>query len=60
MTEARGLVDRLITQAAAKNGLAEAIGTLPAPLEKLELPRATALVQFCLAIYNLNEFSFVD
>ena len=60
LTEARGLVDRLIMQAAAKDGLAEPIGTLPAPPEKLELPRATALVQFCLAIYNLNEFSFVD
>ena len=33
---------------------------LPDPLRSLPLPRAAALVKLCLAIFNLNEFAFVD
>lgn len=33
---------------------------LPAPLAPVPLPRAAALVKLCLAVFNLNEFTFVD
>jgi len=29
-------------------------------LSNIPLPRAAALVDFCLAVFNLNEFAFVD
>ena len=33
---------------------------LPAELEKIPRPRAAALTQFCLGLFNLNEFSHID
>ena len=33
---------------------------LPVSLQKLPKPRATALIKLCLAIFNLNEFAYVD
>ncbi|MEZ6072839.1 MAG: hypothetical protein R3C10_21900 [Pirellulales bacterium] len=33
---------------------------LPESLRALPPERAAALVKFCLGVYNLNEFTFVD
>ena len=33
---------------------------LPDALTTVPLPRAAALVEFCLTLFNLNEFAFVD
>jgi len=59
--EATALLAQLTEQAtASQDRLATALGELPESLRPLALPRATALIQFCLAAYNLNEFSFID
>ena len=59
--EAAALLGQLTEQATENQGqLATALGELPESLRPLDLPRATAMIQFCLAAYNLNEFSFID
>ena len=42
------------------NVRAEDWSDLPAALTTIPLPRAAALVELCLAVFNLNEFAFVD
>jgi len=59
--EAAALLGQLTEQATEnQDQLATALGELPESLRPLDLPRATAMIQFCLAAYNLNEFSFID
>jgi len=59
--EAAILLSQFTLQAATRTDqLAAALGDLPESLKPLDLPEATAMVQFCLAIYNLNEFAFID
>jgi hypothetical protein len=59
--EATSLLGQLTKQATARQDqLAAALGELPESLRPLDLQRATAMIQFCLAMYNLNEFSFID
>jgi hypothetical protein len=45
----------------AQHGVrAEEWSELPSTLTKVPLPRAAALVKLCLAVFNLNEFAFID
>jgi len=60
-TEAAELLDQLRKRATEnQDTLATALGKLPESLRPLDLPEATAMIQFCLAVYNLNEFVFID
>jgi len=61
LQEVTALLRQLTEQATVKQDeLATALGELPETLRPLDLPRTTAMIQFCLAMYNLNEFSFID
>ena len=51
---------RLMDSLARRKVSAEDWKGVPAPLSKVELPRAAALVKFCLTVFNLNEFAFID
>jgi hypothetical protein len=33
---------------------------MPKGLTKVPLPRAAALAELCLTVFNLNEFAFID
>ncbi|MEE2685482.1 MAG: DUF1549 and DUF1553 domain-containing protein [Planctomycetota bacterium] len=60
-TEAASLFGQLQKQAMEnQDRLAASLGELPESLRPLDLPQATAMIQFCLALYNLNEFAFID
>ena len=56
--QALALLEKFVERAAT--GKAEALENPPAILVALPPQRATALVKLSLAIYNLNEFAFVD
>ncbi len=51
---------RLIEQLAADPAPAAALENPPAELAKLPPQQAAALAKLCLAVFNLNEFVFVD
>ena len=53
--EALKLIDSL-----AANSSTPALDNLPEALSKLPPLKAAALANFCLALFNLNEFAFVD
>jgi cytochrome c553 len=61
LAEALQLMEALASEAAADN-----VATEPAPspstdeLQRLVAERAAALAKLCLAIFNLNEFLFID
>ena len=50
---------KLIDSLAADSSTA-ALDNPPEALSKLAPPKAAALAKFCLALFNLNEFAFVD
>jgi len=56
--EANEFMQELIV--AADAGKANEQGESFAQLDKMPASQGTALVKICLAVYNLNEFSFVD
>ena len=48
-------------EAASEQGTwKESPGELPEALRTIDAPRAAALTELCLAVFNLNEFLFVD
>lgn len=49
-----------LMSARAREVKAESWSELPAELEKIPRPRAAALTQLCLGLFNLNEFSHID
>jgi len=57
--DAEQLLDQLIKQASVDT-TAAALTASPDELKSLEKSEAAALIKLCLAVYNLNEFVFVD
>lgn len=51
---------RLLTSLETENATREAPKELSAELSKLPPARAAALCEYCLALFNLNEFVFID
>ncbi|MCY3777174.1 MAG: hypothetical protein OXH11_14460, partial [Candidatus Aminicenantes bacterium] len=49
-----------LMSARAREVKEESWSELPAELEKIPRPRAAALTQLCLGLFNLNEFSHID
>jgi len=54
--QALQLLDSLTEPKARPKGWSD----LPGPLRQISLPRAAALAELCLTVFNLNEVAFVD
>ena len=50
----------MLEAASAQGPWKEPPGELPEALRTIDAPRAAALTELCLAVFNLNEFLFVD
>ncbi len=59
-TEALRLMEALASEAAADESAATALSQSAEGLQRLPEEKAAALAKLCLAIFNLNEFLFID
>ena len=57
--DAASLLQSLVDQA-EENEIGKTLEEIPESLKPVPQPEAAALIKLCLAVYNLNEFAFVD